>query len=101
MSEDKLRTALGVAMSMAILIKYKQKQNKPEKKTKKRRIWSIQRPENLTYLARNELRLEDPKSFKQFCRLSKESFDNILNLVGPLIAKQNTSLRETCSITTR
>ena len=44
-----------------------------------------------------ELNAEDPECFRQFHRLDRESFENILALVGPRIVKQNTNMRESIS----
>jgi hypothetical protein len=41
-----------------------------------------------------EFNAEDPECFRQFHRLDRESFDSVLALVGPYIAKKNTIMRE-------
>ena len=43
-----------------------------------------------------ELNCEDPEKFRQYHRLDRASFEEILTLVSPLIAKQDTQLR--CSL---
>ena len=40
-----------------------------------------------------ELKVEDPEQFRQYHRLSRESFNEILAIVSPLISKQDTHLR--------
>ena len=42
-----------------------------------------------------ELNAEDPEQFRQYHRLSQESFHQILAMVSPLISKQDTHLRMT------
>ena len=54
-----------------------------------------------------ELKVEDPEQFRQYHRLNRESFNEILAMVSPLISKQDTHLRmaitssERLSITVR
>ena len=40
-----------------------------------------------------ELAEEDPKQLKQFLRMSTETFDELLHLVGPAIEKQDTTYK--------
>ena len=40
-----------------------------------------------------ELKVEDPEQFRQYHRLNRESFNEILAMVSPLISKQDTHLR--------
>lgn len=46
------------------------------------RNWLMRKNRGLTSLVQ-ELRLEDSRAFKQFMRMNTESFDAILNLIGP------------------
>ena len=39
------------------------------------------------------LKVEDPEQFRQYHRLSRESCNEILAMVSPLISKQDTHLR--------
>ncbi|XP_070550778.1 uncharacterized protein [Ptychodera flava] len=40
-----------------------------------------------------ELRAEDPESFRQFHRLDRQSFQDILTMISPYIEKQDTNMR--------
>ena len=44
----------------------------------------------------HELNCEDPEKFRQYHRLDRNSFEEILTLVSPLIEKKDTQLR--CSL---
>ena len=44
-----------------------------------------------------ELRLEDPWSFRNFLRMSENSFQELLDLVTPLITRKDTNMREAIS----
>ncbi|XP_041863337.1 putative nuclease HARBI1 [Melanotaenia boesemani] len=44
-----------------------------------------------------EIRLEDPESFRQYHRLDRESFERVLETVGPSIRKVDTSMRTSIS----
>ena len=41
-----------------------------------------------------ELRQQDPEGHRRYFRMSADEFDEILAKVGPLIAKQDTHLRD-------
>lgn len=66
---------------------------------KKRRWWSrpwIMRREKFGASARllQELQEEDPETYRNVLRMSAPKFQELLELVEPLIKKQNTKLRE-------
>ncbi|XP_041850894.1 uncharacterized protein LOC121646080 [Melanotaenia boesemani] len=44
-----------------------------------------------------EMRLEDPESFRQYHRLDRESFGRVLEMVGPSIRKVDTTMRQSIS----
>ena len=41
-----------------------------------------------------ELDGEDPKAFREYHRMDRESFEDILTLIDPLIARQDTHMRD-------
>jgi hypothetical protein len=45
----------------------------------------------------NELRVEDPESYRTFIRMCEEYFDDLLKLIRKDITKQNTNMRECIS----
>lgn len=97
--------AIGAIVAIAMIAEYKK--NKYKIKKSHRKIWSRQwllrrySGKDLSHIVMKELQLEDPNSFLNFCRLSKENFEVLLGLVGPQICKQNTNMRESISPTTR
>ena len=44
-----------------------------------------------------ELNVEDPKKFRQFLRLERQHFKEILSIVSPVISKRDTSMRSAIS----
>lgn len=48
-----------------------------------------------------EIKYEDPSSFKNFCRMSLNSFNALLQSVEPHIKRQDTVLRESISARSR
>ena len=56
--------------------------------------WILRRKQQGAYdnLIR-ELNAEDPETFRQYHRLDRESFEDILQLISPHISKQDTRLR--------
>ncbi|KAK9744033.1 hypothetical protein QE152_g8135 [Popillia japonica] len=61
---------------------------------RKRRWWQRQFLQNGTYYGDNlmaELLLNDGSSFRNFVRLTKSDFEEVLCLVGPKIFKKNTN----------
>jgi len=57
--------------------------------------WILRRAKQGAYpnLCR-ELRSEDTPAFANFARFAPQAFDNLLNLVTPLIRRQNTNFRD-------
>ena len=45
----------------------------------------------------NELRVEDPESYRQYLRMDEGSFRKLLALVEPTISKRSTNMRESIS----
>lgn len=93
--------ALGgaVASAAAIILLCSEEE---EPKTRARSIWTsewLQKRDEEGAFAKllPELRSGDhneQKLFASFVRMWKEDFDHILNLIGPTIEKQNTTMRE-------
>ena len=84
------------AAAAVILIHYKQ-----QKKRKRRwwvRPWLARRNAMGAYnnLMR-EISLEDPQQFRIFLRMTTDSLEEILRLVGPLISKKDATMREAIS----
>ena len=70
---------------------------KSKRKTKKRiwlKTWINRRFSfGLHNRLTQELRMEDPHSFRSFLRINVEMFDHLLNLVAPFIIKKDTKMR--------
>ena len=89
------RTA-AAAVVVGIIVKTK---NKIDKKRKKRSIWVrpwLNRRDRLGVYNTlvEELRAEDHNEYQRFLRMTPESFDELLRLIGGDIQKQTTVLRE-------
>lgn len=76
---------------------------KGRKRTCWSREWLLRRDQGLGLqnLILNELKLEDPTSFKNCTRMSTSSFDFLLQLVRSRIQKQDTILRQSIPAETR
>ncbi|KAG0721546.1 hypothetical protein GWK47_006305 [Chionoecetes opilio] len=77
---------------------YKQK----TQKTKKRMVglglpWLAKKSKKVFNNLLKEMFLEDSRGFYEFHRMSKDNFVKLLNLVSPLIRKQDTKLRKAVS----
>lgn len=49
----------------------------------------------------SELKIEDPIQLRNFARMSSTDIEILINRVGPLIAKQDTKMREAISVSER
>lgn len=81
-------TAAGVSAAFIIIASHAQK--------RKRRWWQRQFLQNGTTYGDNlmaELLLNDGSSFRNFVRLTKSDFEEVLCLVAPKIIKKNTNYR--------
>lgn len=69
-----------------------------KRKNKGKRLWVkpwMARKERSIYNNLvQEMRLEDGRGFYDYHRLSKEHFQELLNMISPVIQKENTRLRE-------
>ncbi|KAB0800103.1 hypothetical protein PPYR_07983 [Photinus pyralis] len=68
---------------------------------KKKRVWVKKWREDRNKFGHmpllNELRLNFPDDFKNYLRMDPDTFKILLNLISPIISKQNTKLRESIS----
>nr|CAH7725641.1 unnamed protein product [Callosobruchus chinensis] len=81
-----LSTAAGVSAAFVIIASHVQK--------RKRRYWQQPFSQNGTSYDNSlmaELLLNDSRSFRNFIRLSKSDFEEVLSLVAPKILKKNTT----------
>jgi hypothetical protein len=46
----------------------------------------------------NELQLEDAQQFKNFTRMSAVEVQSLVNMLGPVIGKQDTAMRNAISV---
>lgn len=99
MEDDVEKLAFSAIVIASIL---KKKRKKVNKSRKKRSEWVksyLQRREQsglYTNLV-NELRSEEPELFKNYLRMTKESFDHVLSLVKADLTKETTNMREPIS----
>lgn len=84
----------------AVAVDIMRKEQQHERVRSRRDIWShkwlLRRDSGLglSSMVMNELRLEDPKAFQNFVRMSYATFSELLEKVYPLIERQNTEMRE-------
>ena len=69
------------------------------KKTRDRTIWvrnclSERRQKGEYDLLLNQLRLEDAEGFRRYLRMNSAAFGKLMELVGPIITKKRTRMRE-------
>lgn len=89
-----------IGLICIILVLKRRQQLIQRRKLKKRQLWTrkwLQRRNEgrgIDNLVFKELKFEDTNSFKNFTRMSVNSFENLLQKVEPIISKQNTILRE-------
>ncbi|KAK3097397.1 hypothetical protein FSP39_009298 [Pinctada imbricata] len=90
--EDEIVATICIIMICAALKKL------TKKKRVKRKYWTrpwIRRRDTFGahHALLNELRSEDPRSFRNFIRMNDESFQELLNLVTPLINRKDSCMR--------
>lgn len=61
------------------------------------RPWILRRQEHGAHSLIKELSQEDHESYKNFVRMTKEDFTELLEKVSPLIAKKDTIMRKSIS----
>ena len=94
---NKTQVIASAAIIISIVMKKKRK-----RRIKRRTCWSrawLQRRHTLGAYNQllQELRQEDPWSFRNFLRMSEDSFQELLDLVIPLIRRKDTNMREAIS----
>lgn len=91
------------AASLIVAAAIIKRQNKIKRKRLWSRKWLLQRNvgRGAASFVLKELRVEDEKSFKNFTRMSFNTFNNLLRKVGPFIKRQDTHLRESIPACTR
>ncbi|KAK4324874.1 hypothetical protein Pmani_004524 [Petrolisthes manimaculis] len=82
------------AYAMLLLLKKKRNLQK-----KRKRLWSRQwlqrrREESVAFRLLRELEVEDPATLRQWMRLDRQQYLDLLCLVTPLIEKQDTNMRQ-------
>ncbi|KAG0711267.1 hypothetical protein GWK47_020993 [Chionoecetes opilio] len=98
MSDGTEELALA-AMALATCIQAHQHINRKPKKRRREwsRPWLAKKSKNVFNNLLKEMFLEDSRGFYEFHRMSKDNFVKLLNLVSPLIRKQDTKLRKAVS----
>lgn len=98
---------IGLCANMVAIIK-KRRLRRIKNKRWARTIWArkwLQKRDleerDIQSLVFNELRLEDPITFKKFSRLTPSSFEKLLKMVQPKIQYQDTVMRQCISTKTR
>lgn len=86
-----------IALALALALKRKQ----PKKKRKWAKNWFQQRAKFGHTMLLEELRDNEPKDYNNFLRMDGVSFNELLELVGPLISKQDTVMRAAISASER
>lgn len=84
---------------MALIKKKKMRKRSSFKRNRRVwcRKWLMRRDiggKDIQSLTFDELVPEDPKSFQNFTRMSFATFNKLLNMVSPLITRQDTQLRQ-------
>lgn len=64
---------------------------------KTNKTWKLNRKKSSDIVLLRELRQNDPDDFKNYLRMDGEDFDYLLKIVGPMIKKQDTIMRESIS----
>lgn len=61
--------------------------------------WLLRREEKgVVQNLQKELLLEDKKSFRRFLRITPESFDSLVRILGPSIQKNDTFMRKAITV---
>ena len=97
MDEIETITFFGAAYLVFYLMRHIQKGRKRKRTTWGRR-WIRNRDESGAYKGViQEVKKDDPTSFKTFMRMDEESFNFLLEKVSPLIKRQDTNMRQAIS----
>lgn len=68
-----------------------------KKRSKWVKTWKLNRVKSSDMILLRELRQNDPDDFKNYLRMDGEDFDYLLKIVGPMIKKQDTIMRDSIS----
>jgi len=64
--------------------------------------WARRRDQQGAYMQLlNELQLEDAQQFRNFTKMSAVEVQSLVNMLGPVIGKQDTAMRNTVSVEER
>lgn len=100
----------STTLLMTMLVLLRKKQNEERKRIKQRRtrtLWArkwLQRRDcgrGISNLVFDELAVEDPNSFKNYTRMSVNTFQDLLEKVQPHIEREDTFFRDSISARTR
>ncbi|XP_064625933.1 uncharacterized protein LOC135486765 [Lineus longissimus] len=88
--------AAGSAVAaMAAAVAYHKMKRRRTKRTVWVRKWIQRRKTRGSYaMLVDELRLEDPGSYKNYLRMDEETFEHLVQLVTPYVAREDTNMRE-------
>jgi hypothetical protein len=92
MNKNDTYTLAVIAMCILVILRQRQLLSKI-KKQKRRRLWArrwlLRRDcgRGISNLLFKELKYEDPASFKNFWRMSSNTFDTLLHNIKPLIRR--------------
>ena len=79
-----------VMISIALLL--------DKRKRKKKKFWTkqwFQQKQNFGHvMLLNELRINHPEDYRNFLRMDEESFDELMDMLTPLIQKKDTRMRQ-------
>ena len=90
-----------IAAAILVLCLAKKKKTIPKRK-KWVKSWIERRKQLGAYHALvRELKIEDGQQFRNFCRFSSVEVEFLVELVGPIIFKKDTAMREAISVRER
>ncbi|KAF2894647.1 hypothetical protein ILUMI_11523 [Ignelater luminosus] len=83
-------TGAGIATIILLLANLKRKKILDKKKRMWCKPWIRRRIENkgVLHLVNEELKVEDPKSYRNYLLLRDAQFGNLLTLISPIISKR-------------
>ncbi|XP_077869675.1 uncharacterized protein LOC144361748 [Saccoglossus kowalevskii] len=87
-----------ISLLLLLLLRRRRRRLRAACRRRWTRSWVMRRQSQGAYCNLiQELNAEDPDKFRQYHRLDKQSFQDVLEMVSPFITKQDTTMR--CSIT--
>lgn len=82
------------AIALALALVCRKRRTSKKKRTKWSKQWFLHRAKFGHSELLKELRNNEPDDYKNFLRMDGDSFDELLELVGPHIRKQDTVMRK-------